>query len=385
MTKPRIRASGADRQISCPASRIVEGLVGKRPGDEVAWEGTMLHWEIAWRLVRELGAVQPEGGIPLPKGIPPNYKLPSYVAWIVDWCFDIAKEQSPPGWALEVEGDMEWEFEHFILCGHPDKYATSPDGREGMDNDWKAGRTPVDPADENWQVASYMALRERIYGLEKLRYEIDQPWNDEDAGFQRQSAVELEGAALLKNTATLEEFINDSLNDAGLLNTGKHCQYCVGFDCPAIRELHKTMKMRLTPEMIEALKDRPATPELVDLVMDARVLKKPISDIEEVLKSKIEEGGPLASASGLVARIQESSGGYEVVDAPGMFSWLGHQLTPEQMAPALSYPSGKIKDALAKGLKIPKTGKAAMTAETVFQGAAAAFLTQKTKRTLVIA
>lgn len=386
MTKPIIRCSGADRVISCPGSRVIEDIIGPRKGGEVSWEGTMLHWEIAWRCVRELGASQPEGGIPLPQGIPVGYKLPSYVQWIVDWCFRIAQEQSPSGWILEVEGEMEWEFEHFRLRGHPDKYATSPDGKEGMDNDWKAGRKPVDPASCNWQVASYMALRERIYGLNKLRYEIDQPWNDEDEGFERQSHVELEGAALTKNTITLEEYINDSLNDAGLLNTGKHCFYCVGFNCPAIRELHNTMKMRLTPEMLANIKREMPDGELVDLVAEVRTLKKPIEDAEDALKDRLEGGKQLAGSDGRVASIKESNGGFNVVDPVGMYSWLNTQLQPAEIAPALSYPSGRIKDALAKGLNIPKSGKKApMTAETVFAGAAAAYLEAKVKRNLIIA
>jgi hypothetical protein len=96
-------------------------------------------------------------------------------------------------------------------------------------------------------------------------------------------------------------------------------------------------------------------------------------------------GKQVAGSDGRVASIKESNGGFNVVDPVGMYSWLNTQLQPSDIAPALSYPSGRIKDALAKGLSIPKGGKAPMTAETVFAGAAAAYLEPKVKRSLIIA
>lgn len=381
--KPVIRCSSTDRRINCPGSAVLESIIAPRASDEVSWEGTMIHWEVAWRCVRDLGAVQPDGGIPMPLGVPPGYRLPSYVAWIVDWCFKVAKEQSPAGWALEVEGELQWEFDHFILQGHPDKYATSPDGIHGMDNDWKAGRTPVLPAEVNWQVASYMALRERIYGLKHLRYEIDQPWNDEEAGFQRQSHVELEGLALEKNTTTLEEYINDSLSDASLLNTGTHCGYCVGLACPALEALLYDMKMRLTPEILAGIKTTMDDTKLVDLVAEARTLNRPIEDAEAMLKDRLETNPVLLGSDGREARIKESSGGFKVVDPVGMFGWLKGLMSDAQLAPALSYPGGRIKDQIAKAMDIPASGKAPMTAKSVFEGGAAPFIEPTVKKQII--
>ena len=243
---------------------------------------------------------------------------------------------------------------------------------------------PVDPADCNWQVSCYMALRHLIYGLDALEYEIDQPWNDEDEGYQRHSRVELEGAALAQNVTTLEEYINDSLNDQGILNTGKHCKYCVGLACPAIRQIKDTMKMRLTPEMLAQVKREMPDGELVDLVAEASTLTKPIEDVRELLKGRLEGGKVLTSDSGLTAKVVESPGGYHVVDPVGMFKWVSGQLAPEILAPALGYPSGRIRDALAKGLNIPKTGKSGITAQNVFEGAAAAYLEPKTKKSLIL-
>lgn len=381
--KPVIRCSAADRRINCPGSATVEGIVGPGKSTSVSWEGAMQHWEIAWRCVRELGAAQPDGGLQFPKDVPPGYKLPAHLHWIIDWCFRIAQEQSPPDWCLEVEGSLSWEFDHFKLIGHPDKYATSPDAKHGKDNDWKTGRIPVLPAEVNWQVASYMALRERIYSLDHLRYEIDQPWNDEDLGYQKQSHVELEGDALRKNTTTLEEYINDSLNDAGLLSTGSHCKYCVGLNCPAIEALLHSMKLRLTPEILARIRATPEDATLVDLVAEARILGKPIEDAEEMLKSRLETNPVLTGASGQTVQLQVQPAGFSVANPVGMYGWLKGLLKEERLALALSYPGGKIKEQIAAELDVPQTGKASITAKSVFEGGAAAFIEPKTKKMLV--
>jgi hypothetical protein len=384
--KPRFRCSELDRLLSCPASHTLNQIVAPRAGDAVSWEGTMLHWETAWRLVKELGASQPDGGLPLPEGVPHGYKLPSYVAWIVPWLFDAVASEVPPSWALEVEPALEWEFDRWILTGHLDVAATSPDGKESKDFDFKCGRIPVDVAECNEQVGGYIVLRRMNYGVESARFTIPQPWNDEDEGFQRLSTVAIHGAdkldALVK---TLDHRVCYALDHADELSTGRQCTYCCGLSCPAILSLKDQMKTLLTPEMLANVKRTHSDAELVDLFAEARVLTKPIEDLKEQLVGRLDGGKTLVGASGLTAKVTESPAGYNVVDPVGMFKWLGDQMKPEQVALAVSYPSGKIKDALATALDINKGGKAPVTAKTVFEGAAAAYLEAKTKKQLVLA
>ncbi|HXP60693.1 MAG TPA: DUF2800 domain-containing protein [Dongiaceae bacterium] len=376
---PIVRCSQLDRLLNCPGSRTLEEIVGKRGGDD-GNEGTALHWETAWRLVRELGAAQPEGGLPALSG--PEFGIPSYVAWIVDWCFRIVRDEVDPSWALEVEPELSWPFENFTLVGHLDVAATSPDGKESNDFDWKTGRIPVLPADCNWQVAGYMALRRLIYGVDKARFTIAQPWNDEAEGYERQSVVEIEAEALNRNVAEIERRVNAALEDGMLLNTGlSQCKWCVGCHCPAIQKLLHTMQVRLTPETLAGIKANLDDPLLVNLVADARTLAKPIEDATDMLKDRLKASGPITVGDRTVTLLTQNAG-FRVVNPVGMFGWLKTLLRDEQLAPALSYPGTRIKDQIAVALDVPKTGKAPVTAKSVFEGGAAAFIEQKTKDVL---
>jgi hypothetical protein len=382
--KPRIRCSELDRILSCPGSRLLNEIV-ELPVSQDGIEGSAIHYEVAWRIVNELAGSQPDGGLPYPEGVPPGYKIPSYSAWIVDWCFRCL-EHVPANWVVEVETALEWEFDRFILTGHIDVPTTSPDGLEADDYDWKTGINPVEPAESNEQVAGYMVLRRLNYGIEKARFTIAQPRNNEDQGDQRESHVELVGAeALDRLVASLEARVNSALDRQMELESGKQCKYCVGLACPVLRKLKDLMKMTLTPQGLGEIRKTMPDAELVDLVADARTLKKPINDAEEILKERLAGGVTLHGTDGRTAKVVESPGGYEVVDAPGILGWIEGQTTLAQRAPMLSYPSGKIVDGLAKVHNIHKTGEDSVTAKTMFEGAAAAYLQPKTKRSLVIA
>ena len=384
MTKPRYRCSELDQVLSCPASHVLKPIFGESEGGTVAWDGNLIHWQTAWSLVKELGAAQPDGGIPPPHA-PPSYQLPAYVSWIAPWLFWHVKEEVPKEWALEVEPPLEYEFDRWTLTGHLDAAATSPDGMESRDFDYKTGRIPVDPADCNEQVGGYVALRRQLYGIEKAKFTILQPWNDEDEGYQRVSVVEVDGADKLDALVeTLDRRVCSAMDRADELATGKHCLYCCGYRCPAILQLHADMKLRLTPEMLaKVVKDMPEG-DLVDLVAEASTLAKPIDDLREQLKTRLADGHTAQSGSGLTAKIVESPGGYAVRDAVGMLTWLEGQTTTEQRAPMLSYPSGKIRDGLAGALGIPKTSKSGISAKSVFEGAAASYLEPKVKKSLII-
>ncbi len=149
--KPLIRSSEMDRVLSCNGSLTLTRMVDERDGDE-GWEGTMLHWMIADRAIRELGATPPEGGLP-PPDVPKGYKVPAFSLWIVDWALRHIREIIPADWSLMVEVEMEYEFGRWINRGHADIVALSPDGTKAKGADWKAVRVPVDPADNNDHVA----------------------------------------------------------------------------------------------------------------------------------------------------------------------------------------------------------------------------------------
>ena len=143
------------------------------------------------------------------------------------------------------------------------------------------------------------------------------------------------------------------------------------------------MQSRLTPAILAAIRATPDDATLVDLVAECRTLNRPLEDAEEMLKARLETAPVLVGASGREVRVKESSGGFKVVNPVGMYGWLKGLLSDEQLAPALSYPGGRIKDQLAKAMNIPATGKAPMTAKTVFEGGAAPFIEPQVKRTLL--
>jgi hypothetical protein len=91
---------------------------------------------------------------------------------------------------------------------------------------------------------------------------------------------------------------------------------------------------------------------------------------------------PSITAGDVTITIKESPGGFKVVNPLGMFKWLKSLLTDEQLAPALTYPGTRIKEQIAKAMSIPATGKAPMTAKSVFEGGAAEFIEPQTKRML---
>jgi hypothetical protein len=138
----------------------------------------------------------------------------------------------------------------------------------------------------------------------------------------------------------------------------------------------------MTPEILATVKREMDDQRLIDLVVDARTLTKPIEDATDMLKARLEKVGPITVGDRTVT-LQTQNAGFKVVNPVGMFGWLKGLLKDEQLAPALSYPGGKIKDAIAKGLDIPLAGKKApITATTTFEGGAAAFIEPTTKAVL---
>ena len=377
--KPRIRASELDSLIRCPGSRTLRAIVERRGGDD-AKEGTALHWMIAQHLVREMKAVAPDlGDIAT---ILPAYKLSDSVKWIVPWCVSQVEEHIPSFYALEVETELEHEFPRFVLTGHIDCAGTSPDGAIARDFDWKCGRIAVDAADENWQVRGYQVLRRKVYGITASQFRIAQPWNDDDFD-ERVSLSEISGAEALDALCDeLEAAVNAALDRPMEVETGvSQCKYCVGQNCPAIREEIELMKMTLTPEALGTIRATPDDATLVDWVMRGRTLTKPIDDAAALLKERIEANGPIAYEGG-TARLSEEPSGFDVVDPAGMYREMTAVLSPEQMGPALSYSGTKIKKALSEALKIPLGGKSAMNAKGFFEARFAAFLKAKTRKLL---
>jgi hypothetical protein len=377
--KPTIRSSSLDRGLSCHGSPGLEQLVDARRGDE-GDEGKLLHGKVARRLVKELGATC-EAGIP-----PATPKAPA-TDWIVAFCFNAVKEGTPPDWSMEVEMGLAYEWDRFILSGHPDVVAISPDATEFLVDDFKTGYVPVDIAEMNWQLLAYAVLLRRAYPtLLRGRLRIIQPRNNEDDGFPRISETVVDNLEAAE--ATLVKHINAMLDDQMSLDTGwKQCRFCpvgAALQCPAQKKLKDSMKHTLTIAEISAITRTPDDAKLGDWVMDMRSLSGPTDAAEKLLKKRIKENGAVDAGNGTHITIKTQGGSYSFPDRAAYYKALT-ELIPDadQRAKAIKFSVTDTKDVIAEVYQIPKTGQAPQTAAGVFDAKLRVYCEQGVKELFV--
>ncbi len=377
--KPTFRASETDRTLNCNGSITLVPMVAPREGDEGA-EGTTIHNKIGWRLVHELGATH--NGFP--EGF--SYKPGNHVTdWLVNFCFNTVKEAAPAGWSIEIEMPLAYEWDRFILSGHPDVVMINPDVTEFYLDDFKAGYIPVDIAEMNWQLLTYGVLLKRAYPtLKKGRLRIIQPRNDEEEGHPRVSEATL--LDLDAATAELEKRINAAIDNAMEVDSGMtQCRWCpVGLQCPALQALLELMKVQLTPEALARIKALPDDAMLGDWVIAMRALKRPTDDAEDMLHARLSKVPAINSGSGVQITRKIQGGSYTVPEPVKFFAALRELLPSDASLVKVVKPSmTKIQDEIAAVMQIPKTGKAAVTAEGLFDAKLRPLVEQGEKKILV--
>ncbi len=380
---PLVRSSEMDRALSCNGSLTVTRIVDQREGDE-GYEGVMIHWLIADRCIRELGAIPPEGGLPEPD-VPAGYKLPKNSLWIVDWAVRHVRETVPDDWSLMVEVEMEHRFGRWTNKGHADIVAISPDGKKAKGIDWKSGRDPVDPADNNEQVASYSALIHLEWpSVEEVEFQIAQPRisEDDEHGFQRVSTAVITDMPRL--VASMDRRMCAALDNPMQLKTGKQCKYCVGCSCPAIQAEQKFMDLTLTPELLAQIKRTPDDAQLADFVIIGSRLEKPLKDAKEMLHKRLDAAPEIVAGDGTRITRKVEKGSYTVPDPVAFFGAVKELLPSDALIAKVMTPSmSRIRDEVAATMNIPKSGKAAVTAETVYDAKLRPFVEQGERRILV--
>lgn len=384
--KPIWRSSVLDRRFSCHGSATLEPLVDEYDSGE-GDEGTWLHWAIADRLIREHGAVPPAGGLPPPK-VPPGYKAPANCLWMVDWCVRHVIESVPPTWALMVEVELSYEFDKWINIGHLDWLALSPDGRRAKGGDYKTGRDPVDPADNNWQTFSYTCLAKLNWGtLEMVEFDLMQPRLTEEDEFERISTLRIEADRLDGAPGSLNLFAEMALDDPMTLTSGKkQCRYCpVGLrlQCAALKEDLRMSKITLTPEAIAAVKRTPSDAQLGDWVCVARTLAPVSKAAEEELHNRLDATECVVAGNGTAITRKVQRGNIEVVAPLELYQKAKELLvTDERMAVAFKPSKTRIIDELAAAQNIPKGGLEPVTAEGIWNAHLAVHVKQGVKRIL---
>lgn len=378
--KPTIRASELDRVLSCNGSLTLVPMVAPRDGDEGA-EGTQIHAKIAWRLVTEIGASN--GGTEFQAGF--SYSPGKHITdWLVNFCYNAVKDATPADWTLECEMALAYEWDRFILSGHPDVVALNPDVTEFYIDDFKTGYAPVDIAEQNWQLLAYCILLKRAYPtLQRGRCRIIQPRNDEDDGFPRISEVTI--TDLDAATAGLEARINVALDNAMEVNSGpSQCRWCpVGLQCPALKLEQQLMKVTLTPNALAKIKREPDDAQLGDWIVAARTLNRPTEDAEKLLHERLDKAPAIIAGCGTQITRKVQKGSYSWPDPLAALVAVKELLpTDASQAKVLTPSVTRIKDEIATVMQIPKTGKAAVTAEGVFDAKLRPLVEQGERRLL---
>lgn len=371
-----------DRSLSCPGSARVNEIVGQRERDD-GYEGTYGHWLIAKRLIEELGATPPDGGLQPPQ-VPKYYKFPERSMWMVDLCVRHVRETIPADWALLVEVEFSYDFERWRCTGHADLVAQRPDGARIKSKDWKLGYVPVDDAEENEQVLSYLVLEKLDWPeTEEAEFEIFQPRLPFD---ERSTKVTLVAAQLEACIVDLDRRMCLTLEKQDELDTGwKQCKWCVGVACPAIRALQRKMKYTLTAEDLAQLKQVPDDGTLADFVIDGRTLDKPLKDATEMLHDAIDKTPVIKANCGLTVSRKIQNGDISIPD-PTKFREAVEIVLPERPRQdrCISWSKSSLIDEIAAARGIHKNSKDKVSASGVYEAHLKPLTTQATKRLLVI-
>jgi hypothetical protein len=401
------RASSLDRILSCNGSITVAPLFPSTESDD-ATEGSVLHHLIAARAVSELGATEPEDGLQAPK-VAPGWSLPAFSAWIVDWGIRLLQDEIPQDWALMVEEEFAYSYKHatafarpegdplieahafFLLTGHIDILAISPDGKHAKALDWKTGQIGADPAESNWQASGYLALLKRAYpDLESAEFIMAQPRIDEEAtGIPRVSRVSLDGEQLNKLNAYLATEIGKAMaNSMQTDSSVKACKYCpVAMNrpwlCPSLAAEQFFMKAQLTEHAIEAMKTAPDDRQLVSWVASGRTLAAPQEAAEELLHTRLDQVGYVDGESIRVTR-KVTKGSYEVLEPEKFMEAAQAELPAPAVARSVNWSMTRLKDEIATAKNIPKTSKKGASADGVFEDKFRPLVKQGERRMLVI-
>ncbi len=383
--KPVFRASKMPRILGCSGSVTLEAIVAPKESDD-GHEGVAIHHRIASRLISEDGAQPPGDSLP-PAEVPAGYAIPKPSVWMVDFCLRHVRETIPATWSLLVECEVEHEFSTWHLTGHIDVLGISPDGKRAVGMDYKTGTKPVEVAEMNEQVLGYLcAVRLEFPSLEEIEFHVIQPRASEEEGFQRVSRVILKGPQIDAAVQSLDERVNDAIANPMRLNTGLvQCAHCDPAEqCFALIELRKSMQLLMTAEMLSSIKTETPDEILGDIAVASKLLDKPFETAKEELKERLAARGTIQASDGTRITAKTTGGAYKVTEPAQFYRALRTLIANEdRRAEALSFPLGRITEAVAEEMNLPLSGKAAVTAQTVVDAQLKPFTVQGQKTTLL--
>lgn len=313
------RASQVPQALICHGSTQLIRRIRENRSSQAAHLGNWCHWTAAKTLIEKHQAIGPDGGLVAPV-MPASFKPSGFGQWIADYFVAAVADETDADMAILVEQEFSHAFDRFDLTGHTDAFGINADATEAIGADLKSGPEHVDEAEQNAQVLAYMVLLKCAYPtLRKITFLIVQPQNDPDEGFERVTRAIAEGDQLDGLVSYLERELNYAIDHENELNSDgwKQCRYCPVAhtnQCPAITADYESMKMTLTPEMVEAVKAEPSAKQLADL----EILRKKFTPIftagHEAFKERIEAEGGRLTVDGHAYWLEEGPGRTKVTD-----------------------------------------------------------------------
>lgn len=383
MKKPVIRCSSLDRLLGCNGSRLLlekidtdsVDVFGMPSGDAMTWRGNWVHFDSAFRLVMEHGAIGRPGKPDLPPGWAPTIWDERASEWFVSNVIVLTPEDHQ----LYVETRYTMEFPRFILTGQIDVHSVNQARTEFTIADDKTGPNRVDHAEENWQLCGYaVLLKNEVPTLERgkiriLQKAVDEPITEADVD-------QLDGLA-----DYLEAEINKALDNALLLNTGyKQCRLCEGiYVCPALYEEIKAMQLLLTPEKLEQLHSVPDLNELAEICARGRAIAGPISKLLDRLKARLTGSTPVVLKDGTSVSVTTEFGKRVITHPKAGFlvaeDLVGEDAAWETLSMSLSALEDKlVESGMQRGSKKPEVE----TAQSVIKIRFAHLIERKTHKEL---
>ena len=363
--KPTIRVSSLNWLLSCHGARkIVE--IAKALGLDIDEEtaitlsGSMIHARGAKRFV-DAGAVgTPEFPPGAEKWAPDPFEI-----FIEDFWVNHVLTNTPADWAMEVESALTWETGSFILSGHIDHFAINSEATEAIISDLKAGYIPVDAAGCNWQLLGYAVLLLLVYPtLRKITLRIVQPRNNPDLGYDRVTEATLDildDSHILFLKGEIERALIESLE----LCSGGQCRYCPGkLVCPCLIAIRDEMKLTLTKEQLEKLRETPNDELLGAWVRDGKTLGTVIEKAREQMKERLATAREITLADGTRIFLKSGLGQRKLTNISAALDRANRCLSPEGVATAVSLSLSTLEEVVAKELQLPKTSKKVMSAES---------------------
>lgn len=332
MAHHKYSPSRLQRVHDCPGSVRMESMATPEPKSADASEGTMLHEAVA----KLLYALKTQNIV---EEDPYEYALKNLDAeqrQSVESCIDFLK-------TLEVSCDVYIEknvkihnrFDTGLLTeGTADAVLVNSKDKTAHLIDWKFGRTPVEEAANNYQLAAYALGVFQEFNVESVTAHIYQP-----RAYLHTEYTFTKPENILTN---LEKIIGNAESPDVMLRAGEsQCKYCSAKSiCPAF-------SARFAALTVEEKRDLTNPAVLLDYWNRAQVVERFMKELKEAVIDYCKEHGNLGEWY-----IQERAGRREVQNSVELCTRLNRYISAAEWRSCNTVNLGKLTDLLVEKLRM---------------------------------